>query len=157
MGCDDQVRADLPLAQTRRRGAGLALAQTLRGLQPTGRSARGLGEAHRHLPSRRALVFLVSDFHLPLEQIDAVLNSLALHEVVPVVLWDPLEFALTAPRVAWRRCRNPRAARAVAVVAAGIARALARGACSSDATRCWRVRRHRLKPLFIEGRLTPTR
>jgi hypothetical protein len=55
----------------------LALAQTLRGLQPTGRSARALGEAHRHLPSRRALVFLVSDFHLPLEQIDTVLNSLA--------------------------------------------------------------------------------
>jgi uncharacterized protein (DUF58 family) len=96
VGCDERVRADLTLPQTRRRGAGIALARSLRGLQPKGRSARALRDAHRHLPRQRALVFLVSDFHLPLAELGEVLASLAAHHVVPVVLWQPVEFALSA-------------------------------------------------------------
>jgi hypothetical protein len=42
------------------------------------------------------LVFLVSDFHLPLADVAQVLASLAAHQVVPVVLWQPAEFALSA-------------------------------------------------------------
>jgi hypothetical protein len=68
----------------------------LRSLRPSGRSARALHDAHRHLPLRRALVFLVSDFHLPLADVARVLSSLAAHDVVPVVLWQPVEFALRA-------------------------------------------------------------
>ena len=45
---------------------------------------------------QRALVFLVSDFHLPLADVAPVLASLAAHHVVPVVLWQPAEFALGA-------------------------------------------------------------
>ena len=45
---------------------------------------------------QRALVFLVSDFHLPLSDVARVLASLAAHDVVPVVLWQPVEFALSA-------------------------------------------------------------
>ncbi len=151
VGCDDQVRSELTLAQTRRRGAGLALAQTLRGLQPTGRSARALGEAHRHLPSRRALVFLVSDFHLPLEQIDTVLNSLALHEVVPVVLWQPVEFALSAAR-GLAQVQEPEGGARQWLWWRPALRARWREALQHrrDALQlCFR--RHRLKPLFIEG------
>ena len=97
VGCDEVVRADLlaaadALARRRQRARAAAAA-----LQPSGRSARGLRDAHRHLPRQRALVFLVSDFHLPLPSITALLRQLAHHELVPVVLWDPLEFALTAP------------------------------------------------------------
>jgi uncharacterized protein (DUF58 family) len=96
VGCDERVRRELLLPQTRRRGAGLELAQRLRAWQPRGRSAHALHEAHRHLPVQRALVFLVSDFHLPMSDVAGVLASLAAHDVVPVVLWQPVEFALSA-------------------------------------------------------------
>jgi uncharacterized protein (DUF58 family) len=96
VGCDERVRHELTLPQTRRRGAGLALAQALRSRRLSGRSAQALHDAHRHLPAQRALVFLVSDFHLPLPDVARVLASLAAHDVVPVVLWQPVEFALSA-------------------------------------------------------------
>jgi uncharacterized protein (DUF58 family) len=96
VGCDSAVRSEFVLAPTRARGAGSLLAARLRGLQPEGRSAQGLRDAHRHLPRQRALVFLVSDFHLPLAELADVLASLAHHEVVPVVLWQPEEFGLVA-------------------------------------------------------------
>ncbi len=94
VGCDAVVRRDLLLPQTRARGAGTALAATLRGLPLDGRSARGLLQAPWHLPQRRALVFLVSDFHLPLADVAAVLARLAHHEVLPVVVWPQDEFDL---------------------------------------------------------------
>ena len=94
VGCDTAVREDLLLPPTRSRGAGAALARTLRALHLEGHSARALPIAHRHLPRQRALVFLVSDFHLPLPEIQAVIASLAHHDLVPVVIWDQLEFTL---------------------------------------------------------------
>ncbi|HEX3140179.1 MAG TPA: MxaS protein [Rhizobacter sp.] len=98
VGCDSAVRDDLLLPQSRTRASAGVLSQALRALHPQGRSAHGLLGAARHLPRRRALVFLLSDFHLPLAEVSAVLASLAHHDLVPVVLWDPLEFTLTAPR-----------------------------------------------------------
>jgi uncharacterized protein (DUF58 family) len=98
VGCDSGVRPDLFQPQTRTRGAGIEIARGLRALHPQGRDARGLLDAPRQLGRHRALLFLVSDFHLPMELITAVLDGLSLHEVVPVVLWDPLEFGLSAPR-----------------------------------------------------------
>ena len=96
LGCDEFVRPEFALPQTRWRGAGAALGAALRELELRGRSARALLQAHRHLPARRTLVFLASDFHLPLPDVDALLDSLALHDVVPVVLWQPQEFELGA-------------------------------------------------------------
>ncbi len=96
--CDESWRADLALPQTRRRGVGLALAQTLRGLEPRGHSARGLVDVHRHLPRQRSLLFLVSDFHVPLSEVEKILARLAAHDVVPVVLWQAAEFAPDAIR-----------------------------------------------------------
>jgi len=98
VACDDQVRADLMLPQSRSRAAAGELTRALRNLQPGGRSAHGLHLAHRHLPQRRALVFLLSDFHWPVDEVPAVLASLAHHDLVPVVLWDPQEFSLSAAR-----------------------------------------------------------
>jgi hypothetical protein len=98
VGCDTAVREDVLLAPTRAHGAGAALAQNLRALQLDGRSAAALRIAHRHLGRQRSLVFLVSDFHLPLPEVEAVLASMAHHDLVPVVVWDALEFTLTAQR-----------------------------------------------------------
>lgn len=98
VGCDSVVRRELLLAPTRARGASMALAQRLRQLSLTGRSAAGLLQAHAHLPRQRGLVFLVSDFHLPLPEIAAVLASLAPHDLLPVVLWQAQEFGPGAQR-----------------------------------------------------------
>jgi uncharacterized protein (DUF58 family) len=98
VGCEGAVRADTLLAPTRSRGAGSALAARLRALHPEGASASALRLAHQHLGRKRSLVFLISDFHLPLPEVEAVLASMAHHDLVPVVMWDPLEFALTAQR-----------------------------------------------------------
>jgi hypothetical protein len=101
IGCDATVRPDWLQLPTRARGSGQQLAQALRVWSPSGLSARsadGLLQAPAYIGQQRALVFLVSDFHLPLSRIEAVLAALAAHEVVPVVLWDPLEFQVGAAR-----------------------------------------------------------
>jgi hypothetical protein len=51
----------------------------------------GLEEAASRLAGQQGLVFLVSDFHWPLERLDTVLDLLAHAGVVPVVVWDPAE------------------------------------------------------------------
>jgi hypothetical protein len=99
VGCDAVVRQDWLQLPTRARAAGQTLASALRGWRPDGpsaQSAAGLVSAHRYLGRQRALVFLMSDFHLPLAQVQATLESLTAHDVVPVVLWDPQEFELSA-------------------------------------------------------------
>ena len=91
VGCDTAVRSDFLLANSRARGASQSLVARLRAMALTGASSLGLQQAWRYLPKRRSLVFLVSDFHLPLPELRAVMASLAHHAVVPVVLWQPQE------------------------------------------------------------------
>jgi hypothetical protein len=91
VGLSDRAAADFLLPPTRQVGAALDLARSLRGFRPRGASARGLLHAVRYLPSRRGLVFLLSDFHFPLSFLKQLMASLAHHDVVPVVLWDPEE------------------------------------------------------------------
>lgn len=92
VGCDERVRPDWIQPPVRSRGAGTQLAARLRRFEPSGHSADGLADAHRLLRRQRALVFLLSDFHLPIASLDRVLDSLATHDVVPVLLWDAAEF-----------------------------------------------------------------
>lgn len=101
VGCDDAVRNDWRLPQTRSRGAGIELAARLRRFQPAepGRGAQALARVSGELRATRSLVFLVSDFHLDAALVDRCVESLAHHEVVPVVLWDRAEFELPAPRL----------------------------------------------------------
>jgi uncharacterized protein (DUF58 family) len=151
VGCDERVRAELVLPQSRARGGGVALAASLRALAAAGRSAQGLLAAHRHLTRQRSLLFLVSDFHLPLQFVERVLDSLADHEVVPVVLWQPQEFGLGSttgiadvidPESGQRRALWWRPAlRARWEAAQRERRAALLGEC----------RRRRLAPLLIEG------
>lgn len=151
IGCDDRVRPDWFLPATRARGMGGDLAARLRAWQPGGRTAAGLAHAHELLGRQRALVFLVSDFHLPLPEAEAVLQSLAGHDVVPVVLWDDHEFDLgpghglapvvdpeTGQRrlVWWRPSLRDR---------------WARWQAQRRAALCLLFEAERLRPLFIDG------
>jgi uncharacterized protein (DUF58 family) len=96
IGCDAGVRPEWLQLPTRLRSAGSEIARRLRGWRGTGNSAAGIAAAAQMLPAQRALVFLVSDFHLPPELAAAALASLSAHDLVPVVLRDPLEFELGA-------------------------------------------------------------
>jgi len=51
----------------------------------------GLEDAASRLAGQQGLVFLVSDFHWPLERLDIALDLLAHAGVVPVIVWDPAE------------------------------------------------------------------
>jgi uncharacterized protein (DUF58 family) len=59
---------------------------------PGNTGAAGMQLLAETLGSQRTLVFLVSDFHLPLAQLEAALNTLVRHQVVPLVLWDEAEY-----------------------------------------------------------------
>ena len=73
------------------RGAADWLSRRLGEFEPLGGSARGLMRVIPHLPHRRALVFVVSDFHWPDGDVDDLLQALAHHAIVPIVLRDPAE------------------------------------------------------------------
>jgi uncharacterized protein (DUF58 family) len=92
IGCDEAIRWDLLLPPRFHKCAAPDLYERLRSLSPIGRSADALHQAARHLGRQRALVFLVSDFHFPLEWLDSLLGSLVRHDVVPVALWDTAEY-----------------------------------------------------------------
>ncbi|MGH8729586.1 MAG: DUF58 domain-containing protein [Burkholderiales bacterium] len=89
IGCDDAVCEWLPL--THSKSAGVELAGRLRSRKLSG-GAEGLAEIAQYLPRQRALVFLVSDFHFSFSLLQDVVGALSAHDVVPVVLWDPVEF-----------------------------------------------------------------
>jgi uncharacterized protein (DUF58 family) len=104
-GCDSAIRDDLFLPLTRSRAAGGLIAAKLRKLVPTGGNSRGLIRAAEHVPPTRGLVFLISDFHFPIPMLDRLLRDLALHTVVPVVVWDSAE--AVAPRYGMARIYDP--------------------------------------------------
>jgi uncharacterized protein (DUF58 family) len=84
-------RRELSLPARVNRGAADWIAGRLEAFVPAGRSARGLIDTVPLLPRRRALVFLVSDFHWPRKDLPDLLRALTHHAVVPIVLWDPAE------------------------------------------------------------------
>ncbi|MEI9901028.1 MAG: hypothetical protein WDN31_13810 [Hyphomicrobium sp.] len=65
--------------------------QRLGTFTPQGRSARGLCDAAAMIAGQRKLVFVVSDFYMPSEDIEAAFAALAQHDIVPIRLTDSLE------------------------------------------------------------------
>ncbi|MEK8029767.1 hypothetical protein AACH06_02945 [Ideonella sp. DXS29W] len=98
IGADTQVRREFVLPPSRARGVAADISTALRQWTPEGTSAQGLLDAHRYLGRHRTLVFLLSDFLLPAAQLAQLLDSLSVHHVVPVALWDRRELSLTAQR-----------------------------------------------------------
>lgn len=90
-GCDATIRDDLAVPPTRRRGIEADVAARLAGAEPRGVGAGGLLEAAERITGRGRLVFLVSDFLVPLDLIGRVLDALHRQEVVPVVVSDSSE------------------------------------------------------------------
>lgn len=151
VGCDTAVQPALLQPQTRQRGAGPLLSRALRSHVPAGRSAAGLLQVAQHLSRQRSLVFLVSDFHLPPPLVEAVLDGLAAHEVVPVLLWDPLEFGPRA-RHGLLSVADPETGRQRLVWWRPALRERWQAARSAQRTRLLQqLHARRLSPLVLEG------
>jgi hypothetical protein len=89
IGCDDEVKEIV--LPTHSKTAGVELASRLKTRRLSG-GANGLLKAAEFFPRRRSLVFFVSDFHFPFALLESVMETLSRHKVVPLVLWDRIEF-----------------------------------------------------------------
>lgn len=92
IGCTGRIEQRWLLPAGQHLGRVSALAKQLENLTVTG-NANGLQYASAFLSAERSLVFLLSDCHFPLAQLRAVLGSLQAHDVIPLVLWTPEEYA----------------------------------------------------------------
>jgi len=92
IGFDDKIREDWLFTSTTKVHGAFDLTERLRGYRPTNGGASGLLDVDQMLSRERALVFLISDFHMPSAALEKALSSLMRHHVVPVVLWDGAEY-----------------------------------------------------------------
>ena len=92
IGATGAAGIDVPARHSRGVGSLLGAQLRERGVPGSGRAVSvGLAEATRRLAGREALIFLVSDFHWPLELLGAALDVLNRALVVPMVAWDRAE------------------------------------------------------------------
>ncbi len=91
VAADENLREDFYLPPTRLYGAVADLAARLEAAPLAGRSHTGLLAAADLLAGRRKLIFLISDFHFPLAAAERLVDALAAHDLVPLVLWDATE------------------------------------------------------------------
>ena len=68
------------------------LIEKLKNYKSKSSSHSGLIKIADSLPKDRTLVFLISDFHMPIKDIEETLSTLVRHQVVPIVLWNKSEF-----------------------------------------------------------------
>lgn len=92
VGFDDRVREDWLSPPSRRMHEAFELTSRLMEYRPADAGADGLLDVSRYLGASRALVFLISDFHMPPELLEQAINALSRHHVVPIVLWDAAEY-----------------------------------------------------------------
>jgi len=95
---DSDERPDLFVPALVSRGAGSLMAERLEEVAEAGPHAhaphhggRGLERTVTRLVGREGLVFIVSDFHWPLDSLPRVLDLLAPAVVVPIVVWNHAE------------------------------------------------------------------
>jgi len=92
IGFDDVVREDWVCTQSFRAHQALELTAALKSFEPEQVGIMGLKDVNRYLPRERSLIFLISDFHMPLNELEEALSLLMQHYIVPIVLWDSSEY-----------------------------------------------------------------
>ncbi len=92
VGFDEVVREDWISTASFKSQRAIELMERLKEHHPQMVSGNGVADVWRYLPRERSLVFMVSDFHMPLKQLEEALANLLKHHIVPVVLWDADEY-----------------------------------------------------------------
>lgn len=54
--------------------------------------SEGILDVPQYLSQNKAMVFWISDFHMPIVQIEQAFNAMSAHQIVPIVLWDEYEY-----------------------------------------------------------------
>ena len=93
IGFDDVVREDWLCTLSARPHATLEMAENLRNYLAPEVGSRGIVETVRLLPRERSLIFMVSDFHMPMSDLEESLVLMQRHHIVPIVLWDSTEYS----------------------------------------------------------------
>jgi hypothetical protein len=91
VACGETIDPKLLVPLRWYKGIAPELFNRLRNFSPAEQSANGLFQAAPFLGRRKALVFLVSDFHFSLATLSRLMQTLETHDVVPIVVWDSLE------------------------------------------------------------------
>lgn len=97
---DRKFREDIYMPARMGRGIGITMASTISQCanEPgVGGNVQALADCAEHIAGTTGLVFLVSDFHWPLDGLDKVLDKLAAAMVVPIVIWDNAEIEPPQP------------------------------------------------------------
>lgn len=93
VGCGQKIDPKLLISPANlQQGRVVELAKMLEQITLKGQ-AESLLQAVNYLPSRSSLVFLLSDFYMPIHKIQQQMQRLNQHTVVPLVLWDQKESA----------------------------------------------------------------
>jgi uncharacterized protein (DUF58 family) len=90
---DERERMELLVPAMLSRGTGALMARLIRECVARGSGAGGLARVVQRHAGRAELLFIVSDFHWPLEQLEPLLDLLSHAFVVPIVVWDHAEIA----------------------------------------------------------------
>ena len=93
IGFDDEIREDWLCTLSARPHAAIEMAEGLRKYEPPAVGSAALADTVRLLPRERSLIFLVSDFHMPMHDLEEALILMLRHHIVPVVLWDSAEYS----------------------------------------------------------------
>lgn len=94
---DDTFREDLYMPPRRGRAVGALMANNIRNVRAhktssgPGHSRAALEAAVSRLEGASGMVFLVSDFHWSLDNLDALLDKLSTTRLIPFVIWDKSE------------------------------------------------------------------
>jgi len=92
IGFDDEIREDWLCTLSARPHAVIEMAEKLKLYQPPAIASTALIDTVRILPRERSLIFLVSDFHMPIQDLEEALILMLRHHIIPVVLWDTSEY-----------------------------------------------------------------
>ena len=92
VGCGRDLVPELHLPPRWYKGGAPELVAQLRGYRPDASDCKSLLDIAEYCPRQRSLIFLVSDFHFPLDETAEILDALLKHDVIPVVLWHPEEY-----------------------------------------------------------------
>ncbi len=92
IGYDDHVLDAMTVPLSNHIHQAFDVIDTLGGHTKMNVGSNGVTEVPQYLSQNRGLVFWISDFHMPLLQIEQAMNRMSKHQVVPVVLWDDDEY-----------------------------------------------------------------
>ena len=92
IGFDEEIREDWISSLSARPHIAIEMAELLRDYNPAEVGSTALIDTVRMLPRERSLIFLVSDFHMPMQALEAALVLMLGHHIIPVVLWDTAEY-----------------------------------------------------------------